>query len=219
MEEEHNQEDRLHNLQQEFDRKVANAEQKTASQLDQINAQLQALADAVKPAPKVEEPDWQSLSYEPDRMAEEIRKSVEGSLSKRLEAQQQAQVEQNKVMSELFQKFPDLANPGTPLYQAASGKIASLSDQSPAAIKAAVYEAAFETKPEKPKTGSDNKDDFSFGSGKGSREVEKGAGKGKSKVNELTLAWSQLMGRNIEDPSIREGLEKAASRKNWRKYS
>lgn len=42
--------------------------------------------------------------------------------------------------------------------------------------------------------------------------------KGKTKVDEKTLAFASLLGRDINDPKVLEGLEKASERQKWLKY-
>lgn len=57
-------------------------------------------------------------------------------------------------------------------------------------------------------------DDVSFGSGSGSRREET---KTKVKVSKETLAFAELMGRDIKDPKVLASLEQAANR-NFGKY-
>lgn len=223
MEDETTSDDQVKNIKAEFERKTSNLEQhaqQTMTQMERIQAQLESLAAAVAPPAPNSEPDWQSLQYEPEKMAQVIESKLEAKIQAQHAQQSQLQAEQNKVMSEMYTKFPDLVNPSSDLYQKAAEKIGALGNSTPLGIKAAILEAAFELKTPvgSSHTPKASADDFSLGGGGSTGEVKKREGKQRTNISPETLVWSQLLGRNVEDPKVKEGLERAAERKNWRKY-
>lgn len=214
--------DPVSNMKAEFDRKLGNIQSQSQSQLEAIQNQLAALNAAVAPRQEAQEPDWQSLEFDPKAAAEAIEQRIEAKMSRRQEEASQAQAAVNSTLGQLLVDFPELGVPSDPMYQQTSIKIGQLKQQSPEAIKAAVYETAMELgvvpHSRRKKSGGSDSDAFSMGSSGSTREVEKRSPKSDVEVSEATKAWSQLLGRDINSESYKAGIQKAASRKNWTRY-
>lgn len=67
--------------------------------------------------------------------------------------------------------------------------------------------------PKSKRQAADAGDDFSMRSRSSADRA-----KPRAKVSESTLAISQLLGRDIKDPTVLKGLEEAANRDSWTRY-
>lgn len=82
------------------------------------------------------------------------------------------------------------------------------------AVQRAVTKMGLVPKSKRQQAGSSDDYVASGSKGGGSATTKKG----KSKVDEKTLAFAALLGRDIEDPKVIEGLERATERDRWNRY-
>lgn len=71
--------------------------------------------------------------------------------------------------------------------------------------------------PKNKRTQDSSSEDFSS-PGRKSGSGSQSKAKGKSSIDPKTLAFAQALGRDIEDPKVLEGLEKASQRDNYLRY-
>jgi hypothetical protein len=203
------------NIKAEFQRKFEN----TNAELNQIKQMLVGLT--AKPAPK-EEPEEDLDVFEPEKVKKYVEKKVSSAInsvkSEQAEANRRAQERQGVIYS-LGQEYPEILQPTSEMAQEALRIINSLpahEQESATAVKAAILEAAMNkgiTPKSKRQKGSDDKDTFQLGGGK----KPSGGKPAEDDIDPDTLAWSQLLGRDITKKEVKESLKKH-SKRNWRQY-
>lgn len=212
-------EERFKNLQAEMNRKTSNLD----SKLEQINQQLQQLSllgnnvSSNKPEPTPEIPD---AILNPREYTDYIRKEVQRDTKSMMEAQQRQQSE----IAGLVSNFPELSDGSSELSQAAVRAYNNLSPQEkgmPGAYKLAVQGAALDLgilpkskRAESNKSKSNESDDI------GARSSNEGRNNSKNKSQKLddsTLEFARLLGKDVNDPKYVERLQKAATRTRWSK--
>lgn len=207
------QADPLANVKAEFNRKLQNQE----SKLTQIMQTLETVSSKLAPAQPVQEEVIDP--YDPDKLLSAIDKKVESRISNFAASQ----AEQNRVLSDLMTKYPELANPSTDLYQEVQTRIAQAGSTDVNTVKYAVLEAASElgVKPahKRAKSQSSN-ENFVLGGSNGGVKGEQTAAKGKSpKISEVTKMWSELLGRPVDSKDYSERMEQILTkRKNFAKW-
>lgn len=207
--------DAFTNLKAEMQRKFGNIE----DQLKQSNAQLQAMLQGMKkpdpkPAPKAE-PSLEDLYYkDPVAYGEAIKKQAKEEIRAERDEENKMTAQQQKAVQSLYKEFPELSNDDHELTKAALAKYADLQKDygnTPAAMKAAVAEAALELgiKP-KSKRPADE-DDFTLsGSGNGEGRRRKSR---EEEVDPRIGEVARLMGVDPEKAKAR-----AKTRKNFIKF-
>lgn len=212
-------EERFKNLQAEMNRKTSNLD----SKLEQINQQLQQLSllgnnvSSNKPEPTPEIPD---AILNPREYTDYIRKEVQRDTKSMMEAQQRQQSE----IAGLVSNFPELSDGSSELSQAAVRAYNNLSPQEkgmPGAYRLAVQGAALDLgilpkskRAESNKSKSNESDDI------GARSSNEGRNNSKNKSQKLddsTLEFARLLGKDVNDPKYVERLQKAATRTRWSK--
>ena len=212
-------EERFKNLQAEMNRKTSNLD----SKLEQINQQLQQLSllgnnvASNKPEPTPEIPD---AILNPREYTDYIRKEVQRDTKSMMEAQQRQQSE----IAGLVSNFPELSDGSSELSQAAVRAYNNLSPQEkgmPGAYRLAVQGAALDLgilpkskRAESNKSKSNESDDI------GARSSNEGRNNSKNKSQKLddsTLEFARLLGKDVNDPKYVERLQKAATRTRWSK--
>lgn len=207
--------DRLKNLQSEFDRKLGNLTEQLASQNQAFQQQMQAMVDAMTSSRELvkSEPEADDfLDLNPKDFKQQVLAEAKKAQAEALASQNAL----NQAVYQLSQEYPELQQPGE--FQKA---VIDIEKSLPASLRETPegYELAVERAAKKlkiqPKSARQAvaNDDFSMGSG----EV-KGKKKPKSEVSDDMLAIAQLMGRDIEDEGFKKRLEAAAKRKTWGKY-
>lgn len=220
-EESNESEGRIKNLQSEFSRKTANLD----SKLEQINYQLQQmslLGNQVKTDPNSNQrPD---SILEPEKYEQYMEQKFEAKLNNRLDAQNRQQSE----VAQLVNMFPELSDASSDLTKSAIeayNRLSAHDKTSPVAYRLAVQGAALELGM-LPKNKRDNNrkqvnesDDIGASNQSASTSASKNTqGKGKIKLDESTLAFAKLLGKDVNDPKYVERLQKAASRNGWGKF-
>lgn len=212
---------RIKNLQSEFSRKTANLD----SKLEQINQQLQQmslLGNQVQPASNNNQRPDNIL--EPEKYEQYMEQKLEAKINSKLEAQNRQQAE----VAQLVNMFPELSDASSDLTKSAIetyNRLSAHEKTSPAAYRLAVQGAALELGM-LPKNKRDNNskrqvnesDDIGAGNQSAASSQNKSQGKGKVKLDEATIAFAKLLGKDVNDPKYVERLQKAASRSGWSKF-
>lgn len=210
-------EERFKNLQAEMNRKTSNLD----SKLEQINQQLQQLSllgnSVQAPQNSNTRPD---AVLEPEAYERYMEQKMESRLNDRFANQQKQQSE----IASLVNNFPELSDGSSELSQAAVRAYNNLSPQEkgmPGAYRLAVQGAALDLgilpkskRAENNKSKSNESDDI------GARSSNEGrsSGKGKNqKLDDSTLEFARLLGKDVNDPKYVERLQKAATRTRWSK--
>lgn len=211
---------RIKNLQAEMNRKTSNLD----SKLEQINQQLQQLSLLGN---NIQTPQNINTNTRPDPMLEPeayeryIEQKMEARLNDRFSIQQKQQSE----IAGLVSNFPELSDGSSELSQAAVRAYNNLSPQekaAPGAYKLAVQGAALELgilpkskRSENSKPKSNESDDIGA---RGSNEGRNSGSRNKSqKLDDSTLEFARLLGKDVNDPKYVERLQKAATRTRWSK--
>lgn len=211
---------RIKNLQAEMNRKTSNLD----SKLEQINQQLQQLSllgNNVQPSNNNtnQRPDFLT---DPEGYERYIEQKFEAKLNDRMSAQQRQQSE----IASLVSNFPELSDGSSELSQAAIKAYNNLSQQEkgmPGAYKLAVQGAALDLGilPKSKRNANQGKSISNESDDLGARgNSEAGArqdNRKKQKIEDSTLSFAQLLGKDINDPKYLERLQKAASRTVWSK--
>lgn len=218
--------DRLTNLQAEFNRKLEN-QQAELKKLSDTNA---ALADQLKkvtpkPTPKPEpqeEPLDQLFYKDPVAHAAKIKEMTKQEMREELRREQEVQQRTNNVLVRLSQEYPEYADTGSELSKKTLEIFSKYDDadkRDPKSIRVAALEAAQELglKPMS-KRSDDDKDSFSFGgNGYGGNRPTRDQNR-PGKLDQRTEDLAALVGIKITDPKVKERLSQRAQRKNYRNY-
>lgn len=209
------EETRFKNLQAEMNRKTSNLD----SKLEQINQQLQQLSllgsNVQTPQNNNTRPD---PLIEPEAYERYIEQKMESRLNDRFSNQQKQQSE----IASLVSNFPELSDSSSELSQAAVQAYNNLSPQEkgmPGAYKLAVQGAALDLgilpkskRVENNKAKSNESDDIGARSSNEGRNSSKGK---NQKLDDSTLEFARLLGKDVNDPKYVERLQKAATRRQW----
>lgn len=204
--------DRIKNLQKEFDRKLTNIEQTLKSSNEQLLSFLQGQQKAnSRPAPEPEV-DIENLIYtKPAEAVRKIKEDAKAEIRAELNSRDQETAKRNSVVQSLYKDFPELAIDDHPLTKLALEKFDSLSKEygnSPATYKAAVAEAALEqgVKPKSKRSDEEN-DAYQLSGSSQSRGRPKKASEDISPATEMA---ARLLGVDPEKVKAR-----AKGRKNF----
>lgn len=199
------------------------------SQLAEMNAQyqqgMQSIVDTVVSQTKTKEPSYEEDPYmtAEEKKIRALEAKVE-ELSKSSPKMTQDIIRRERELDNtvirLAREFPEIqADPDIQKAVVAEhnklGK--SLQDT------AEGYELAVQRAVQKvglvPKSRRRSEDTEEYvASGRKSGSSSASTKKGKTKVSEKTLAFAAMLGRDINDPKVLEGLEKASERERWLKY-
>jgi hypothetical protein len=219
----------LRNVKSEFDRKLGNIERTAIEANARLQQQMEQFLAAIKPAPPQagKEEDLADLALtDPKRYAEVVRKQAEDAADRKIDSfrsEQSSQAARNQTLTQLVNDFPELADANTELYKMADSELRKVpvNQQTPAMIKAAILDAASELGLQKvskrKRHESDDNESFSLG-GSGSSNSRSEKREKKGTIDERTLMWSELLGRDPNDPKVKAGLEKAVKRKSYSSY-
>lgn len=220
--------DPIKNIKAEMERKFSNITKQLQTQNEQL---MQAITQVATPkkAPQKEaevSEDLVDLMYsDPGAYARRIAEMATSAATKQVSAQVNRSNEVNTTLQRMVSEYPELNDQGSEMYQKAIEIYNTLSEdekQSASGVKLAIREAAADlgVVPVSKRRRSED-DDFNFG---GNVSDNKGSANNKRKqrdevkVSEDTLAFAQLLGRNIDDPKVKAGLEKASKRKDYGRY-
>lgn len=230
------QPDPIKNLKGEFNRKFENTNQQLmaiAEQLNYLNTSMRSQQVAATAAPQQVQKVPDPLT-EPDQYAAYVEQKVEQRVSKKVETQQK----KNAELASLASSYPELQKADSELTRAALQAFATLSDDeklSPMAYRLAVQSAAAELgilpahkraqlNQQANSQAAPNNDEGdapfmtnSSNNNQANSGNRKPGGK-KQDVDQKTIEFAKLLGRDVNDPKVIEGLKKASARKNWSKY-
>lgn len=208
----------LKNTKAEFDRKTANLEASNK----QLQDQILALTQQMKPAPKNEPIKKVSVFEDEDAFAARISSETEARINKNIEAQNEKNRRMQTVSTQLVADYPELADKSSPLMKKADELFRALPDDErahPYAMKLAVQEAAAELdmKPFSKRTRADQEDPDTFQIGGGSgAAVNKKKGPRDLSAEQETLA--QLLGIDISKPETRERIKEKHGRGSYGRF-
>lgn len=215
------QEDLMHNLKKEFQRKQSNLEEKQAEtqrQLEAILAEVQK-SMAPKEAPRKAAKD---LIYEdPEEYARQVREDAVREASEAVNRQYQASAAVTSAVNSLQAQYPEFAQDGSEAAKLAVEKASKL----PAKLKGTAEGARLvmlETAAElglvsasRRKTPVQQEEPVS---GSRSTTTSQQSRKPSGKIDDKTKAFAELLGMDFNDPKQVGLLEKASTRKNWNRY-
>lgn len=213
--------DPIKNLQAEMSRKLGNHETMMAELKRTNDALLAQLTNLTTPKKEPKnEPKLADLIIDDPEAAvgiitERVTKTVEDKNNK----ERQEMVKRQKTINEVAAEYPEIAVNDHVLTKRAVEIFNSFDaeeQQSPAAYKAAVAQAAseFGVKPKSKRTSDD--DSFSLGGSTTGKEAPKERGKKeKGEISEGTKAIAQLMGLDLSDQKVVERLKNKHGRKSY----
>jgi hypothetical protein len=209
------QEDRLKNLQAEFDRKTTNLNDK----LSQINAQLQQLSQLSAPAQSRQPENRPDAVLDPEGYERYMEAKLESKMNSKIESQQRQQAELGSLVS----MYPELQDNDSDLTREALQAYNSMSPSdkaNPLAYRTAIQSAALNLgllpkhKRQQKSQVQNESDDI----GASSQPVSRQQSKKQGKLDPATLAFAQALGRDTSDPEYLKRLEKHSQREVWGRY-
>lgn len=215
--------DPIKNVKAEMDRKLQNISDQIRAQNEAMMQQMQAMAQAAQPKASTQKVDLSELAYtDPEAYAEQIAQRVSSRVDQNLKQNSAVQ----STLQEMMTEYPELNDTKSEMYAKAMSAYSKLSEtekQSPMGYRLAIREAAADVGlvPVSKRRKTDN-DDFAFGgnvNGNGEGDSRRDNRKQKEgEIDQLTLEWSRLLGRDPEDKKVKDGLKKANSRKDYKRY-
>lgn len=157
------------------------------------------------------------------RVTEKAVREAKSAMDKDRQASNRVQQQEASALAALRADYPELNDSNSELARKAIEIYNKIGSSGELAVKASVREAAADLGlvPVK-KRQSNNADDFSMSGGSSMSEGNSRSGdrgRSKKKVSEATLEFARLLGRDVDDPKVKARLEKAAERRNWKRYS
>lgn len=216
--------DRLTNLQAEFNRKLEN-QQAELKKLADTNAALaeQVKKTVPKPAPKEnqEEPLDQLFYKDPVAHAAKIKEMTKQEMREEFRRENEAQQRMAGVINRLGQEYPEYNDPESTLTKKTLeifGKMDESDKKNPTSLRVAALEAAQELGVKPRSKRGDDDESFSFGGGGYSGNRPSNRQSQNPKLDQRTEDLAALVGIKVTDPKVKERLTQRASRKNYRNY-
>lgn len=211
--------DDFKNFKSEIDRKLGNIKNEVTEALKSSNAALTTqLQNMLKPPQKsqpsaTKNDDLENLFYKsPVEYAKRIKEETRAEIREEFQRESADMSKRQSTVQKLYKEFPELNDEDSELTKAALTRYSELSkeDQSPAAYRAAVAEAALDlgVKPKSKRPPED--DSYSVG---GSGRGRRGADRKSDEVQPATLEAAKLMG--LDDKSIERMKKRVSTRKNF----
>lgn len=209
---------------------IAQLKGETSRKLDNVNAQLEKLAQAnalliekltaVAPAKKAapeQEEDLSTLAYtDPAKYAAVIEERTTAKITAQLTKREEAQARTNAVMNELTNEYPEITDAKSDLSKKALEIYNSIPEHernTTAAFKLAVKEAAMEIGV-KPK--SKRSDDENFMGPSGGVPTSRSR-RQATKLSPETEQWAALLGVDLSDKEVHDRVVQRAQR-DFRRY-
>lgn len=208
----------IESIRGELDAKLAEVKSQLESMNKQFADSLQTLATAVKPEKQATTTIDDSDLYSGEKLSEKVASVANRIASEALAKERQL----NGKIYELSQEFPEIQSDAVlrkAIIEAHNSIPMSLRDTAEGyemAVLKAVSKSGLVAKSKRKEVEVDPDSMPSRGQGRGG--AERRAGGSKKKVSEATLAFAQLLGRDIDDPKVQKGLEEAANRNTWSRY-
>lgn len=203
------QEDRLTNMQAEFNRKLSNTNEQISALLNEIRSSKKT--ESAAPAKKV------SVFDDEEAFSRDVEERATARIRAELEKKEAAAAKAQNVIQSIVSEYPEVNDDSSSLMVRAKEIFGAYSDEyksSPLAMKAAVTEAASElgVRPRSKRTGGS--DNFTVSSSSSSGRQSGGRG---GDLSEATLQFAQIMGLDVSKKEVRERLS-ARSKRNFTKY-
>lgn len=234
-------EDRVKNLQSEFNRKLENQEKQFTAMSEALSNINNMLASSQAASQSASSPsvssgfnssELESLQYsDPAKYASIIKEqakkealqefqSFQAEQNKRVQA---TQAKQNAIIAEITREFPEATQAGHPLYDKVQEMYKTLSPEQQndsGQWENLVYKAAFEVgvKPRSKRSKDDPNDGFVVSGGSGTFPKSGQSSKSQTHITQRMKEFAALLGRPVEDEKYMKSLEKAAARKSWSTY-
>lgn len=202
------QDDRLANMQAEFNRKLSNTNEQIAALLTELRANKKPVETI--PTKKV------SVFDDEEAFSRDVEERATARIRAELERKEAAAAKAQGVIQSIVSEYPEVNDDSSALMSRAKEIFGAYSDEyksSPLAMKAAVTEAASElgVRPRSKRgAGSDN---FTVSSSSSSSRQSGGRGE----LNDKTLEFAQIMGLDVSKKEVRERLT-ARSKRNFTRY-
>lgn len=217
--------DGVKNLKAEFGRKLANQDAILAETNRKLEAILQSVQEGMRqPTPAAPQKPLKDLVYEDaDQFAAIVEKRASQAAEQIIERKVQLSQATQNAVSEVMNVYPEFSQPGSEAAQVALQKSSALPKHlqgTPEGIKIVMMETAAELGlvPAKARQQrASSADDFSLSgaSSSGTRAPRKDPAKD---IPAETLEFARLLGRDVSDPKVLEGLKSASQRKIWNQY-
>lgn len=207
-------EEGLKNIKAEFNRKLENL---ASTQQELINA-ITGLYVKNNGSPKEEDSDIDTLIIsDPKKAVNRIKSEAKNEIMKEIQDQNKLSQEQQAVISNIINDFPELSDPNHELTVKTIeifGRMSEREKALPLSYKVAAREAADELNilPKKKRNSNSDNDSFTLNAKKGNYNKDK-----NNKVEDSTLAFAEAMGLDINNKDLVERLAKHAKRnfKSW----
>ncbi len=211
--------DEIKNIKAEMNRKLSNTDSTLAAlkaSNEALLAQIQQLVP--KPAAQPEQKLSDLMYSDPEAYAQKVLAEAERRADVRMSERMTAQSEQQNVIGELVNQFPELSDGEHELTKAAVAKFNAMPEKmrsNPVAYKTAVMEAALEqgVKPKSKRERVEGDDYVGRGSsGSASRS------KKPTEIDPRTAAFAELVGLDISKPEVKERLKSNHGRESYLKW-
>lgn len=214
--------DELKNLKSEFSRKNENLNRELESIKSMLAGVAQTVSQPKRESKPVEKPD---PLLDPEAYEEYITNKVSSRMDQSINQNNQRQSQ----LAALVQNYPELQDANNELTKRAVDAYNRLSNEermSPNAYKFAVLDAAGDLgvvpmSKRKTDINDESSEDFTTNSSSysGSRKAGSGKNQKSDKIDDMTLAFAEAIGRPVNDPKYIESLKKTISKKEWTKGS
>lgn len=221
------EQDATKNVKAEFDRKLQAINDQIAAQnqfyAEQFNNIQNLIKETKAPASSVDsDKELEKMYYdEPAKFTKTVTDRATRAAEDAANRIASAQAERQTLLTQMVAEYPELNDTTSEMYQKVMVESKKLSKDEQAnnlIIKGLIHATAADTgilpKSKRATSGSDG---FSLGGSRGS-----GSGtprkSGDTQIDDKTLLFSQLLGRDVNDPKVRKGLEAAVKRDTYNKY-
>lgn len=213
--------DPIHNVKQEFNRKLGNFESKI-SQLEQTNALLAQQLQSINSARQTEPAQGTKTITDvwldnPEAAADLVATQAEARVMSRLEAANR----ESQTIAGLVSDFPELSDSSHELTKRALEVYGSMSKEdkkSPVAYRAAVREAAQDLGI-KPKSKREQyEEDVSIRGNGGTRARQEQRSTRRDEIDPDTAEFARLVGLDLDDPKVKERIKTKHGRRTYNKW-
>lgn len=188
------------------------------AKLAAVNDQLAALNQSFKAAAEASTTKKVEVSDDDIYQPVELKKKILQEATQMTNEILKADREKALMIHSLSREYPEISS--DPAMQkavlAAQAEIPTSIRDTAAGYEMAVLKAVSKAGlVPKSKRQSESNDEFALNGSRGGNRERTG---GKKKVSEATLAFAQLLGRDVSDPKVVKGLEEAANRDTYNRY-
>lgn len=196
----------LGNLRSETDTKLAEITAQLKAQNETFARGFQALMPKPAPEPQIDDGDVLDPRGLRDKILAEANRTVEQVLNE--------ERRKNMTLANLSKEYPEINTDSKfqdSVVEAQKSLPASIRDTADGYELAVMKAVAKQGILPKSKRAEESDDSYTAPAAASSSQRPRPPSKG-SKVDDRTLAVAQLLGRNIDDPNVRKGLEEASKR-------